>query len=86
MQETNEIKAAKLLTVWRRDTRPTVSVTKKEYDELLHKVPRKFVSVQKGTGEVLYVTLDKEQAISHLKAEYNLYEASSLCQNNTSKS
>lgn len=78
----NEVKVARLLSLWVRDNRKTVSVTKKDYDELLYKVPRLFVSVQKDSGKVLYVTLDKEQAIRFLKAEYNLHEASS-CQNVT---
>lgn len=70
-----EIKAVRLLSLWIKDNRKTVSVTKREYDELLFKVPRLFVSVQEGTGEVLFVTLDKVQAINFLKAEYNLHEA-----------
>jgi hypothetical protein len=77
-----ELKAVRLLSIWVKDNRKTVSVTKREYDELLFKVPRLFSSVQEGTGEVHFVTLDKAQAISFLKAEYNLHEAVS-CQINT---
>jgi hypothetical protein len=73
----NEVRAVRLLSCWLRDPRPTVTVTKKDYDELLYKVPRKFVSVQKDTGEVLYVTLDKEQAMRYLQSEYSLHEAKS---------
>jgi hypothetical protein len=80
-----EVKAARLLSVWKRDNRSTVSVTKKEYDELLKKVPRLFSSVTQD-GTVVYVTLRKEQAVSFLKAEYNLHEAPTSCQNVTSKS
>lgn len=77
-----DVKAARLLSLWRSDKRKTVSVTKKDYDELLFKVPRQFVSIEKDTGKVLYVTLDKEQAVSFLKAEYNLHEVPP-CQNVT---
>jgi len=82
----NEVKAARLLTIWKRDSRSTVSVTKKEYDDLLQKVPRLFASVD-PEGKVIYVTLRKEQAVSFLKAEYNLHETPTSCQNvPTSKS
>lgn len=69
-----DVKAARLLSAWKSNTRKTVSVTKRDYDELLFKVSRLFVSVEKNSGQVLYVTLDKEQAISFLKQEYNLHE------------
>lgn len=77
-----DIKAARLLTCWKRDDRKTVSVTMRDYDELLFKVPRLFVSYDTKKEEVLYVTLNKEQAIQFLKAEYNLHETKP-CQTNS---
>lgn len=68
-----EVKAARLLTCWRANNRKTVAVTKREYDELLFKVPPLFMGVNEKDSTVQFVTLDKEQATRFLKAEYNLH-------------
>lgn len=70
----NDVKAARLLSCWRSDNRKTVSVTKREYDELLYKVPRLFVAVEQGTAVVSFVILDRQVATNFLKAEYNLHD------------
>lgn len=72
----SHIKAVRLLSCWQDDNRSTVSVTKADYDTLLYKVPPKFVAIDSETKVVRFVTLDKEQAVSFLKQEYNLHDLS----------
>jgi predicted lipoprotein with Yx(FWY)xxD motif len=70
----NDIKAARLLTVWEKNARKTVAVTKRDYDTLLFKVPPLYVAADSKTAQVVTVVLNKEKAIQFLKSEYNLYK------------
>lgn len=78
-----DVKAARLLSTWRSSKRKTVAVTKETYDELLYKVPPLFAGVEKDSGIVKFVTLDRHSAETYLKSEYNLHETfdDGLCRN-----
>lgn len=68
------IKAAKLLTVWSRITKPTVSVQKELYDELQMKVSPLIVGAVANTGLVELVVVSRQDAIKDLKGRFRLFE------------
>lgn len=67
----NDVRAVRLLTTWKGSTRPTVSVTKQDYDELLQTIPPRRVA--HCDGKVVFVVVDKEAATQFLKNKYNLH-------------
>jgi len=69
-----EIKAAKMLSCWKKNQRATVTVTKADYDELLHGLPVKFCTVLKDNGTVQSVVLDRQQATRFLQSKYQLHD------------
>ena len=69
------IKAAKLLTVWSRISKYTISIQKELYDELQMKVTPLIVGANE-TGVVELVILPRLKAISDLKGRFRLFEQS----------
>lgn len=72
--------AARMMTLIQRDPRksPTISVTLQDYKMLFQQVRRQHVVVDKSTEKVLFVILDKQEALACLKKEYGLYDELSL--------
>jgi hypothetical protein len=68
------VKAAKLLTVWSRITKYTVSVQKNLYDELQMKVTPLIVGANSESGLVELVVLPRLKAIADLKGRFRLFE------------
>ena len=67
----SDVRAVRLLTTWKGSTRPTVSVTKQDYDELLYTLtPRRIAHCE---GQVVFVVVDKNEATQFLKNKYNLH-------------
>lgn len=72
--------AARMMTTIQRDPRkaPTISVTLQDYKTLFEQVRRQHVIVDKGTGKVLFVILNKQEALTCLSKEYGLHDELSL--------
>lgn len=66
--------AAQILTGLSRSKHNTVQVEFETYKTFFQSLERRSVVIDKETQKVLYVRLDKQQAINHLKTRYNLYD------------
>jgi hypothetical protein len=68
------VQAVQILTGISRSKRDEVQVEFDTYKTFFQSVERRSVVIDKETQKVLYVKLDKEKAITHLKSRFSLYD------------